>query len=202
LAGAASQSNSLAGAASQSNSLAGAASQLNPLANLIYLSAHAVLQHGAVIARLLWFYDLNLIIRRSAQDISVVQLWAAASELGLQGALAVALRRCQSLYQTPVPAEWLAAIPADLGRLDDLVAARQQRPRTRFEQEYFKLRGLSWAGRVRLIAALIFPSPMYMRWRYQPHPNWLWPVYYFYRWGDVLGDVLKTALSPVRSGRK
>jgi hypothetical protein len=181
---------------------AGNAQQLTPLASLIYLSAHAVLQHGTGKALLIWFYDLDLLIRRSAQDISASELWAAASALGLQGALFAALQRCQELWQTPIPPDWLAKVPVDLGGMDEILAARQNRPRTRFEQERFKLQGLSWPGRLRLLAALIFPGPAYMRWRYQPHPAWLWPLYYIYRWGDVLGDVVKTIFLSVRAGRK
>ncbi len=32
--------------------------------------------------------------------------------------------------------------------------------------------------RARLLGALLFPSAAYMKWRYRPQPDWLWPAYY------------------------
>jgi len=70
------------------------------------------------------------------------------------------------------------------------------------------LEAQSWRGRLRLAWAIACPSPEYMRWRYGPRPvpsassgqalsgvegpAWLWPVWYVYRWFDILRDGLST----------
>jgi hypothetical protein len=51
---------------------------------------------------------------------------------------------------------------------------------------------LDWRIRWRLAAKLLLPSPTYMRWRYNPQPDWLWPVFYPRRWWDITVDSFTT----------
>jgi hypothetical protein len=44
--------------------------------------------------------------------------------------------------------------------------------------------------RLRLLAALIFPSPAYMRWRYKVRRGWL-PLYYARRWLEISGEFVR-----------
>jgi hypothetical protein len=45
---------------------------------------------------------------------------------------------------------------------------------------------------LRLALGIALPSPAYVRWRYQPRPEWLWPLCYPYRWLDILREGLST----------
>ena len=47
-------------------------------------------------------------------------------------------------------------------------------------------RTLEWRSRVRLGFGLVFPSPEYIRTRYCPTPDWLWPLFHPYRWAQML----------------
>jgi hypothetical protein len=40
--------------------------QLDPTAHLLYLSAHAMLQHGGASALVIWFYDIHILLSRGA----------------------------------------------------------------------------------------------------------------------------------------
>lgn len=40
------------------------------------------------------------------------------------------------------------------------------------------LRLLPGKALARLVGTTIFPPAGYMKWRYQPRPEWIWPVYY------------------------
>ena len=60
---------------------------------------------------------------------------------------------------------------------------------------------LDTTGRLRLLLAILFPAPAYVKWRY-PNAGTMWPLAYVYRWGVVAREgtayalrVLTTALS-------
>jgi hypothetical protein len=64
--------------------------------------------------------------------------------------------------------------------------------RVRLWQE--ELAHLTWRGRCHLVRAHLLPSPSYLRWRYRPHPVWLWPLCYPYRWLDMAGTALRAVV--------
>jgi hypothetical protein len=43
---------------------------------------------------------------------------------------------------------------------------------------------------LRLAGSLLFPSPAYLKWRYHPQPEWTWPLYYFKRGAEWLGEIV------------
>jgi hypothetical protein len=53
---------------------------------------------------------------------------------------------------------------------------------------------LNWYGKVRLVLALLFPSPAYMRWRYRLKKSWALPVYYPFRWWGIAKDAAYTLI--------
>jgi hypothetical protein len=54
---------------------------------------------------------------------------------------------------------------------------------------------LNWYGKFRLVTALAFPTPAYMRWRYQLKSSWLLPAWYLFRWGVILTDAVRTGIA-------
>jgi hypothetical protein len=165
---------------------------LAPTTHLLYLLAHAVLQHGGEDASLLWYYDVALLLERQGPQIDWPALALRARQLGWGSAVAAGLHAVQGRFGVKFPPEAQSCLAVVSDGSTDLVQRGQQRSRTRWELEVRKLLSLTWSARLALVAALIFPTPAYMRWRYHPHPEWLWPMYYPYRWGDVLVDFLKT----------
>ena len=74
-----------------------------------------------------------------------------------------------------------------------LMAAKTSSTGSRLIDNWRNLGTYPWPVRLKLIWSLIFPRPSYMRYRYNPQPRWLWPLYYFYRWGDMVLNIIESA---------
>lgn len=161
----------------------GPAQVLKPEANLLYLAAHLTLQHGGETARLLWFYDLLLLLQRWGDAIDWLTLKQQAIAMGWQPALTTALLGVEQRFQPVLPAsvreQISLLIPGDRPASQVPVDARTIRA----------MRSLSWRGRLLLAWNLLFPAPEYMRQRYQPVPRWLWPCYYPVRWLEMVREI-------------
>lgn len=169
-------------------------------ANLLYLVAHLLQQHSGEGERLVWYYDLYLLLQRhaAAGELDWTALLAQARRLGWEGLLDQALHTLEERLSWPVPEGYLAARQA----LPPLEASRaaasptgERRP-TRTSVVWRGLRAQPLPRRMRLLWDLIFPEPAYLRWRYRPRPEWLWPLYYPYRWFDILRDSIQTLVKP------
>jgi len=154
---------------------------LSPAASLLYAAAHLVLQHGPQ-ARMLWYYDLHLMLTRWAGAIRWEELPQIAGRLGWADALALGLQEAQAYFATPLPPGLLESLapysdPAARRIIDLRASAGDERQvATLVASQVYDL-----PTRLRLAVALAFPSPEYMRWRYQPSPEWVWPAYYLVR---------------------
>lgn len=167
---------------------------LTPEAHLLYLAAHAILQHGEAEFRLLRFFDLHCLITKTPLlDWRLVIEPAVAFRWTY--ALARALLITQTCFATPLPADLLAELqnrrPAD----EDIShVVRRQQPANRWQTTLHRFAAMNWRARARLAAGLAFPSPAYMRWRYRFHHSWQTAFYYPYRWLDIVGEIGKTLL--------
>lgn len=165
---------------------------LNATANLLYLAAHQMLQHGGERASLRWLLDMQRLIEQQGRQIDWEALVRQAGLFGWSGALRAALEAVQACFATNLPDELLSRLQAQVGEYDALVELKAQPAPTRILGEWKKLSSLNPRGRLRLFLALVCPSPAYMRWRYHPRPGWTWPFYYLYRWWDIVRDGWKT----------
>ncbi|MBM3749312.1 MAG: nucleotidyltransferase family protein, partial [Acidobacteria bacterium] len=166
---------------------------LKPTAHLLYLAAHLMLQHGGAQARLLWFYDLDLLIHRQADRLDWDELLRRAREFRWATALRAALQGVQERLGTPLPQGFLDALAeTDDHQAAHLVERRADPLQNSVINDWNFLLSLDWPARLRLALATAFPSPAYVRWRYQPRPGWLWPLCYPYRWLDMLRKGLST----------
>jgi hypothetical protein len=152
-----------------------------------------MLQHGGAQASLLWFCDLDLVVRRQPDRLDWDELLHRSREFHWAAALHAALQGAQERFGTPLPQGFLDA----LAETEDqeaarLVARKADRRQTRATSVWNFLSPLSWQARLRLALAIALPSPAYVRWRYQPRPGWLWLLCYPYRWLDILGEGLST----------
>lgn len=155
-----------------------AARQLAPTAALLYQCAHLVLQHGPFFARLIWVYDLHLLVTRATID------WAdfvgQARALGWGEVARAALEQAHTCFGTPLDPTILAALR---GPRDPRVQFRGAgEPQTAPYTTWSSLAELSLPTRLRLLTRVVVPSRAYLRSEYEPRWGRWWPLAYPYRW--------------------
>jgi hypothetical protein len=155
---------------------------LQPEANLLYLCAHCVLQHGLEDFRLLRFWDIHQLIVSTGLD------WKKVVEqaIGLKWTYGVeqALQLSISYFKTPVPKDVLAELKSRRPADDYVPHPRFKGKGSRWRNALVSLDKLSTREKVLVIRKICFPSREYMRVRYSIRPNVpVWP-YYLYRWFD------------------
>ena len=165
---------------------------LTPEAQVLYAAGHAMLQHGGKKTPLRWFYDLDQLIRYYEESLEWNLILSQAKTFEWGSALEAALSQAALYFDTPVPDRVRASLSESTDRHRSLVALKQIEPETHLLDERQKLLSLNWRGRFRLILALIFPSPAYMRWRFQLKSSRSLPYYYLSRWWGMLKDLTKT----------
>jgi hypothetical protein len=172
---------------------------LTPIAHLLYLSAHLMLQHGGSQARLIWLYDLHLLVFHFRSRSDFEELIEVAQEFHWTPALKDALSASNSRFNTYLPPE-IRVTGSPSTDIDSrrMVQRKKQSLQTRTLNVWDGLVSLDWNTRFRLLLGLIFPHPSYMRLRYALSPEWLWPLSYPYRWIDILKNVFLTSLNLIR----
>ena len=160
----------------------GSALQLTPEANVLYLSAHAMLQHGEAQARLLWLYDIQRVVAASERALDWELVVQKARAFGWSSAVRAALQRSVELFDTPVPPPVLAELDTDESpTLDRHVAHKRGRDVSVAAHVLGEMACLDVPAKCRLALSIVFPAPSYMKWRY-PRARAVWPVTYPYRW--------------------
>ena len=167
--------------------------QLRPTAHLLYLAAHLMLQHGGARARLLWEYDIHLLVTQCERRLDWEELRRRARELRWAPALRAALARLHENFRTPLPDGFLQALEADGDRRSQrLVESKEHPVQTRATATWNYLRSLDWHTRLQRVRSSLWPTPAYLRWRYRPRPKWLWPLCYPYRWALFALESVRT----------
>lgn len=167
--------------------------QLTATAHLLYLAAHLMLQHGGAQARLLWFYDIHLLVSQWKSRLDWDELLDRACQFRWAAALHAALQGAQNRFATSLPNGFLDTLAeATDHQARQLVERKAGTVQTRATTTWDKLTSMGWSTRVYLARSIVFPSSAYLRLRYKPHPAWLWPLYYPYRWFDILREGLTT----------
>lgn len=155
-----------------------------PEAHLLYLCAHAVLQHGEASFRLLRYFDLHLLVTKSELDWRLIV--ERAVELRWAYAVERALTLTRQYFATPLPAWVLAALKdRRLSDEDTRRVAHLQGEGFRWESTWLQLAPYPPGERLRRLLALLAPPREYMRQRYAiPTGRMVFP-YYCYRWWDA-----------------
>jgi hypothetical protein len=172
----------------------GPVSGLNPTAQLLFLAAHAFLQHGGGVARLLWLYDMDKLVRIQGSRIDYDLLFAQAGVYRWTPAVAEARAAIRSIFDTPVP-EPEPGYPGGRGDrgIEELVSLKNRGPRTRTELARHGLKSVKPIARLLLFLAMVFPHPDYIKSIYRPGPGWRWLLCYPRRWLDLIRDALGSA---------
>lgn len=155
---------------------------LNPTAQLVHLGAHAGLNHQDK-PRLVWFYDLALLITRRGREIDWDEADRYVRHAGLARPLRYALAETERRWGIPLPAQPLFVPPrldpagrmvyaltttsfTEARTLSDVLATPGLRPKLRFARQQ------------------LFPDAAYMRTRYNIANPALLPLYYALRLGE------------------
>jgi len=175
---------------------------LTPVAQMLHAAVHSMLQHGGSDTPLRWYYDLDQMVRyyQNRMDWDVLLFQAGKFEWG--SALEAALSYSSACFDTPIPSDVRSRLSSHSDRHQKLVALKQIQPSTLILGEHQQLLSMNWYGRFRLVLALIFPSPPYMRWRYKYQSIWVLPWYYLVRWAGILRDGIDTILALIRGAIK
>ncbi len=169
-----------------------------PEANLLYLSAHAILQHGENTLCLKNYFDLYRLVQSSSIDWDLVLQQAVA--LKCTYPVERALTLSSHFFETPIPKPILQKL-ADLRPIDEnfALAIHLQGPDARFERMRLLLPRLSFKEKVSFILRIVFPPMDYMRRRYEiDKPGPVRPYYYLYRWADQAQSILKWLWTTIR----
>jgi hypothetical protein len=171
---------------------------LAPEAHLLYLCAHAELQHGEAQFYLLRYFDLHRMIAHHALDWEIVIDQAVA--LGWTFAVERALRLTAACFATPIASSILDALVARRPAWEDVThVTRIQAAGFRWERLRARLAALPPHDALRLAARVMFPSRAYMRQRYRHRPGWPFWWYYVYRWYDQALEISRAVWRRLRS---
>lgn len=165
---------------------------LKPEAHLLYLCAHAILQHGEADLRLRRYFDLHLLITHTP-DFDWRLLVDQAAALRWTYAVERALVLTQHYFTSPLPPGLVSALQQR--RTGDERLRRFADPQlqdNRWERTVAAMEGMSWQTRWRMLRGLTFPPPRYMEWRYGIDKGWKLPFAYLRRWADAGQELLRS----------
>jgi hypothetical protein len=158
-------------------------------AQIIHACGH-LLHHQAVEGhhKLLWLYDIAELVTRHEGDIDWNTLLSYGQRFSLVLALKSMLLRIHDLWHSPIP-------PVVLAEINEWQpSVRERRAYTWLQSLEPSFDGYATASlmglpdlrsRIRFVfQTLIFPSPNFVRNRYQIEHPMLVPLYYPYRWLD------------------
>lgn len=163
---------------------------LQPEAHLLYLCAHAILQHGEDVTSLRQYFDLHQLITTTPVEWDKVIEQAAV--WGWSYAVERALYLATRYFSTPVPDAVFTELRKNHPEHDALAdrAVRIQSKGARWEVALLRLNRLSFAERVDVVRHVLFPTRAYMRIRYRLGPDRrVWPAY-LYRWFDQGQEII------------
>lgn len=154
---------------------------LTPEAHLLYLCAHAELQHDRSSLHLLRYLDLHLLITRSDLDWALIVNQAVA--LRWSYAVESALRLCIDTFDTPIPTFVLNDLQIKRRADEDITHVTRQRDSGGWERARGHLSVLTPRDQVRAVLRLIAPPREYMQARYSDSG---WRGYVRRWWGWVM----------------
>jgi hypothetical protein len=185
--------------ASTSHAGAGAVRCFTPTANLSYLAAHLVLQHGGMQAPLLWLYDLHLLVSHCTDDIDWNELIEQTNTFRWNAILHTALQRARLLLGTPLPRHVSDTLAALYDQNDwHIVQLLEQHSSRRLVTFWHKVAAFHWTERFWFIASYLMPSPGYIRWQYRACTEKSLLSCYLYHWRILAQYVLLGGLRIAR----
>ncbi|MDW8316809.1 MAG: nucleotidyltransferase family protein, partial [Anaerolineae bacterium] len=173
-----------------------------PEAHLLYLCAHAEIVHGEADFLLQRYLDLHqLVTVFPALDWDVVV--GRAADFGWTYATERALVIAQRFFRTPVPSSLLDDLRRARPASENMARiARRQAALDEGERLLRRWDDLDWGARLRLTAGSLFPSPAYMRRRYDLKAGWQVALAYPWRWASATAQVSKALLKRLAASNR
>ncbi len=157
--------------------------QFTPTVQVLYLAAHLALQHGGAGARLIWLYDLHLLLTQKDAHIDWTLLIEQARRLRWAAGIAAALDAVQRVFSTPIPNGICAVLDAAAARDDrQFVQQKITGASVTVTLEWLNVLALPARARMHFLLDVCFPRPAYIRWRYALDAARLWPLGYMRHW--------------------
>jgi hypothetical protein len=139
----------------------------------------------------MWFYDIHLLICRFQDEIDWDEVLRVTDEFHWIPILYNILKGIQDIFDTPLPSDFLYKLTL-LNTQSGQLSKTEAKPYQPSPVKYWGvLKSIGWRPRLRWMRGIFFPSPAYINWYYEPRSAWLLPVYYIYRWSDILADGVK-----------
>lgn len=171
-----------------------AALQLDPTATLLHLAAHLMLQHGDGPLRLLWLYDVHLLLTQQADALDWAALIDQAATSEWSGAVVAAVEQAHAHWATPLPSALALLRTQRTARERRFFERQAQGEQTIALTTWQTLQTQTWRERLRLLWSIACPPPHVMRVRYPPRHPWLLPLAYPRRWAMLGWAGLRTLL--------
>lgn len=171
---------------------------LDPTAHLLYLAVHAVFDHGEAELDPKWLYDIHLLVKKEGPRINWKEMAKQAIAFRWADALLKAFERCSQLFGTHFPQEAFYLLEKGKDEATARLLELKASPRRKGEKTWEMFRTLDGRGKLSLLWALFFPSPAFVRWRYNPRPLWTWPLFYIYRWLDIVREGVHLLIRKVK----
>jgi len=165
---------------------------VNDYIHIVYGCAHIALQHGISESRLIWYYDIYRLLGSLGENLDWGVLRDTAQELGWCTSLLLVLEKVCGYFDFPVPPSFMSELSKIHSADKDLISENGL-AHERSGRAAQIISSLSWPYKIKFVISHLFPSPSRMRYRYNPKPEWIWPLYYPYRWAFIIGTFLRSA---------
>ena len=155
--------------------------QLCPTYNLIYLCSHLGEHH---FSRLIWAYDIALLIHRHREEIDWGKLGDLCGRMKIRSPLYHSLSFCQEFFQIPIPEEVLKGLSPSWGRRKigkSLIRRNLLFPeKSRVSRlSKFLIKAFSIDSWVEAMLWFLFPTREWMEQQYSPRSTAETYAYYF-----------------------
>lgn len=170
---------------------------LSPEAHLALLALHALAHHGEEEFVLRRYLDMHLLLS-TYPDLDWNELGGRATEFGWAALINRALETTSRLFATTIPPldSVLPATPSTVRETAWLT--ERPTPDGKLRHALGHVSRMPLSLRLRWGLALVFPTPAYLKWRYDVKESWKVPFLYPWRWLLVAGEMLKTAAGRLR----
>jgi hypothetical protein len=161
---------------------------LPPTANLLYLAGHLIFGHRSHRLRLIWCFDIHLLITQQEERVDWDELLARARSFGWSGALFQTLLIVRERFDTPLPPGLLTVMEQDVAAEGTMASGliTPELEMSVYAKKWRALMALGWLSRMQMMWSLLFPSEVHMKMYYRPEPDWLWWLYYPIRWINII----------------
>jgi hypothetical protein len=175
---------------------------LSTSANLFYLSSHLLIKHGTARGQLLWLYDIHALLSTPKVVCDWENIHQYASEFSLNCVILALFEQLEVFFQTSYPAWLIEKLNEhEEEHVRQLMSDMTQPHHHRGRIWWKSWQTLIWYEKILYMLGTVFPSPDFLKRRYNPKPAWLWPFYYIYRWGEILFEALKILLDDNQKGK-